>query len=84
MSFFSRKPKGNPAASPVRARFGVSVPQHLDANPAVTRVETDAAQIYYQADFLTPAQCDALIAMIDANRRPSTLLTMMPKASAIG
>ncbi|MDQ1159361.1 prolyl 4-hydroxylase [Sphingomonas sp. SORGH_AS 950] len=78
MSLFSRKPKGNPAASPVRARFGVSVPERLDANPAVQRVVTDTAQIYYQHDFLTPAQCDALIAMIDSNRRPSTLLSDRP------
>ena len=78
MSFFSRKPKGNPATSPVRARFGVTVAQALDANPAVTRVATDTAQIYYQADFLTGDQCDKLMAMIDANRRPSTLLSDRP------
>ena len=42
MSFFQRKPKGHPAASPLRARFAVTVAEHLDANPAVTRVATDA------------------------------------------
>jgi len=78
MSFFQRKPKGHPAASPLRARFAVTVAEHLDANPAVTRVATDTAQIYYYPDFLTPDQCATLMAMIDANRRPSTLLSDRP------
>lgn len=64
-----------PKASPVRAHIGMSVAARLDANPAIRRAKVDAAQIYRYPDFLTPAQCTALIRLIDANRRPSTLLS---------
>lgn len=61
--------------SPVRARAGASASARLEANPAVTKGEIPGLQIYYHLDFLSPAQCDRLIAIIDANRRPSTLLS---------
>ena len=67
-----RKP-GSP--SKVRQLAGLTVAQRLDANPAVTRAEVPAAQVYYHLDFLSAAQCDTLVAMIDAHRRPSTLLS---------
>lgn len=77
MSLFARakKPSGSPAASPVRAQFGTDVAARLDANPAVERAAIDAAQVYYHVDFLDAPTCDRLIAMIDAHRRPSTLLS---------
>jgi prolyl 4-hydroxylase len=71
MSFFSRKPRG----SKVRERAGADVAARLSANPAVTDAGIAAAQIFYHLDFLTPAQCDALIVEIDAGRRPSSLLS---------
>jgi prolyl 4-hydroxylase len=71
--FFARKPK--PAHSPVRRDMGASVAARLDADPDVVRVGAEAAQIYFRLDFLTAGQCDRLIAVIDANRRPSTLLS---------
>ena len=72
MAFLTTKP-----LSPVqqRKRIGEAVTRHLEANPAITRVDTDAAQIYYCRDYLDADQCAALIDVIDANRRPSTLLS---------
>ena len=63
--------------SPVqqRKRIGEAVARHLEANPAIQRVETDAAQIYVCRDYLNAAQCAGLIEVIDAKRRPSTLLS---------
>ena len=64
-------------SSPVqqRKRIGDAVTRHLASNLAMRRVETDAAQIYACPDYLDPAQCQTLIDVIDANRRPSTLLS---------
>ena len=55
--------------------IGLQVSQRLDADPRVVRAVGDAAQIYYITDYLDQAQCDALIAMIEVKRRPSTLLS---------
>ena len=66
------------SASPVRQRAGAAVAGRLAANPAVTRASIDTADIYYHRDFLPAAQCAALIRLIDANRRPSTLLSENP------
>ncbi|SEM77951.1 prolyl 4-hydroxylase [Sphingomonas gellani] len=70
---FSRKQA--PYASKVRGAVGRDVAARLDANPAMQRVELAGAQIYYQLDFLSAERCEALIALVDANRRPSTLLS---------
>lgn len=59
-----------------RRRWGQEVAARLDADPRANRIETDAAQAYWIADFLTPAQCATLIQVIDANRRPSTTLSV--------
>ena len=67
--------KRKPAGSPVLARLGADVAARLAATPGVQRVDMQAAQVFTLLDFLSPAQCTALIAMIDANRRPSTLLS---------
>jgi prolyl 4-hydroxylase len=61
-------------SSPERARTGRQVTARLAANPAIRQAAVDQAQVYYHPDFLSDADCDGLIAMIDANRRPSTLL----------
>ena len=68
------------SASPVRQRAGAAVAGRLAANPAVTRASIDTADIHYHRDFLPAAQCAALIRLIDANRRPSTLLSENPDA----
>ena len=73
MSIFSRF-KATPSSTP-RARTGQAVTDRVEANPAMRRAKVDAAQIYYHPDFLTGAECDRLVRLIDANRRPSTLLS---------
>ena len=77
MSFFGRSKPAPPASmgAPVRAAVGAAVTARLDANSALTRAPIDGAQVYYYPGFLDDATCDRLIAMIDAHRRPSTLLS---------
>jgi len=70
--FFKKKPS---KASPVRAFYCESVGARLEANPAITRARNDAVQLYHHPDFLSAVQCARLRAMIDANRRPSTVLS---------
>ncbi|WP_346344657.1 2OG-Fe(II) oxygenase [Sphingomonas sp. dw_22] len=60
--------------SPKRAQIGRDVVARLEANPNVKRAKVETAQIYTYPDFLSDAECDALIALIDSNPRPSTLL----------
>lgn len=75
MGFLTSKPR-TPAA--LRKSVGDQVTKRLEAHPCMIRAETDAAQIYYQPDYLDAAQCEALIRIIDSNRRPSTLLSSSP------
>lgn len=65
-------PSGGP--SPLRAQIGHDVAARLEANPAVRRAKVATAQMFTYPDFLSDAECDALIARIDASARPSTLL----------
>lgn len=69
---FARKPNG---ANPLRRSIGESVASRLDANPAMTSAGVPNVQAYYQLDFIDPATCARLIGIIDAGRRPSTLLS---------
>ncbi|KQU55907.1 oxygenase [Sphingomonas sp. Leaf339] len=77
MSLFSPRAatRKKPSISPLRQRVGAEVAARLDANPAVERAAIQGAQVYFHPDFLDAATCDRLIAMIDAHRRPSTLLS---------
>ncbi len=63
---------GGPSST--RQLSGLTVAARLDATPGVERLPVEAMRIYRHSDFLDGATCDALIALIDANRRPSTLL----------
>lgn len=60
--------------SPARARIGRDVAARLDANPAVKRARAQTADMFTFEHFLSDAECDALVALIDAAARPSTLL----------
>lgn len=73
LNIFARKPSQG-GGSLNRARLSQKVAARLEANPAVRKAKVDAAQIYYYPGFLSDAECDTLIGLIDANRRPSTLL----------
>lgn len=74
MSIFAKPKPKQGGASMTRARAGQQVTTRLEANPAIRKAKVDAAQIYYYPGFLSDAECDTLIRLIDANRRPSTLL----------
>lgn len=67
------KSPGRPSAH--RAAIGRSVAEKLEGDPRITKVPLDTAQVYYQLDFLSDEECAVLIEMIDAGRRPSTLLS---------
>jgi len=76
MKLFSRKP--NPVAD--RAREARKVTARIEANPGIRRAPPQGAQIYLFQNYLTPEECDMLIAMIDNDRRPSTLLAQTSDA----
>lgn len=78
MAFFksrSKAPASPGLPSALRATVGREVAARLDADPRFERLQVPAMQAYAARDYLSADQCAALIAMIDANRRPSTLLT---------
>lgn len=72
MALFRRKAQG---ASPARAQISRDVTARVMANPAVHRARVEKADIYHCPDFLDARECRALIDLIDAGRRPSTLLS---------
>lgn len=61
--------------SQLRRLIGERVKARLDADPRMERLPSDLAVAYRCRDYLDASRCAQLIAMIDANRRPSTLLT---------
>jgi prolyl 4-hydroxylase len=46
---------------------------HILRHPGVQRVPSAKVAMFVVRDFLDPADCAALVALIDANRRPSTI-----------
>ncbi len=75
--FFRKKAA---APSPARRDTGRAVATRLAANPQVTAAEVSGVELFYHLDFLDASQCDTLIAMIDADRRPSSLLSDRPES----
>jgi prolyl 4-hydroxylase len=71
VNLFSSKSGSNLSS---RVRYGRDVASRLDANPFVKRAPIQNAQIYYFPNYLSQAECDTLMRLIDQNRRPSTLL----------
>lgn len=63
------------APSRLRADIGARVAATLAGNPAVTAVPVPGVQLFYCQDFIDEARCAQLRAIIDADRRPSTLLS---------
>jgi prolyl 4-hydroxylase len=55
------------------ARTGKIVRQRLAADPGVSRFPVEQAEIFAARDFLSPAECSELIAMIDRVARPSSV-----------
>jgi len=64
---------GPPADQAALARLGASVRARLDADPAAYRVPTDRAEIWALSQFLSPAECDRTMTMIDRVARPSSI-----------
>jgi len=62
--------------SPNRARIGREVVAKLENNPHIRRAKVENAQMFTYPDFLSEAECDMLVALIEAAARPSTLLAM--------
>ncbi|MEM6475862.1 MAG: 2OG-Fe(II) oxygenase [Pseudomonadota bacterium] len=54
-------------------RVGEIVRNRLNSDPGIYRFDTDQAEMYALADFLTKAECERLCMMIDLVARPSTL-----------
>lgn len=63
-------------ADPAPDPAGVAA--RLDRTPGVQVVAGQGLDLYVRQGFLTPSECSGLIAMIDVDRRPSTLLAMTP------
>ncbi len=76
IKLFRKKPV---TSSATRAQFGVQVGAQLAANPAVQQIAIQGVQAFYHDNFLDAGQCKRLIALIDSNRRPSTLLSDRPE-----
>ena len=64
---------GHPSAH--RAAMGTSVAARLDADPRAVKLPSDHAAAWKLPNYLDGATCKRLVAMIDAHRRPSTLLS---------
>lgn len=47
--------------------------ERLLAHPSMQKVPTPRAEVFQVRDFLEPSHCEQLIALIDQNRRPSTI-----------
>ncbi|HWK36294.1 2OG-Fe(II) oxygenase [Sphingomonas sp.] len=71
MNVVEKKP-GSTSRS--RARLGSEVSARLSATPNVKRAKIDTADVFYLMNFVTDEECETLIRVIDAGRRPSTLL----------
>ncbi len=54
-------------------RAGDVVRKRLLADPKAYKVPSDKAELFAVGDFLSPAECDAMIKMIDVVARPSSL-----------
>src|SRR5688572_7020033 len=61
-----------------RIETGRSVRARLAAAPGAQRVPVEAVDLFIFRDFLDTAECAALVALIDADRKPSRLFADNP------
>lgn len=66
-------PCPNPDQAAMRA-LGEKVRERLAADPLVERLPGDHAELWAVADFVTPAECQRLIEMVDRTAVPSRIL----------
>lgn len=69
-SFAEVDPHNNPARLAI---VGAHVAARMVANPRVQQIDVADAQVYVYPDFLSPEECEGLIALIDSVAIPSTL-----------
>lgn len=55
------------------ARVGAAVRARLATDPSVYRVPVESAEIFAVQEFLSPAECEHIMQMIDAVAKPSSL-----------
>ena len=55
------------------ARCGQRVRARLAGDPAAYRLPTDRAEIFAFGEFLSPAECERMIALVDATAKPSAV-----------
>lgn len=65
------KPDLTSAERAVLADIGNRVRARLDADPSVHRIEVEKVELYAVSGFLSPAECQHLIGLIDAVAQPS-------------
>jgi prolyl 4-hydroxylase len=53
------------------AKIGRVVRERLASHPALYRIPVEQAEIFALGDFMSPAECDAMVALIDGNAKPS-------------
>lgn len=68
-------PDDGDVASPARAEISRRVSQTLDADPLCARLADERLAIWGKHEFLTAAECDRMVAMIDADCVPSVLFS---------
>lgn len=64
-----------------KVAIGAYVRDRLAAMPGMFKIPAPSLDIFALRDFLSGAECDALIGMIDAGRQPSTVLAENPDPS---
>lgn len=52
-------------------KLGAQVRERLAANPAVYKVPSEEVELFAVGDFMTPAECEKMIELIDATAKPS-------------
>ncbi len=62
------------------ATLGAAVRDRLAGDPSVYKVPVESAEIYAIRDFLSAAECDHLIGLIDAVAQPSQVFDVAPSA----
>ncbi|MCE7798806.1 2OG-Fe(II) oxygenase [Sphingobium sufflavum] len=70
-----RHPDDADTASAARAAIGARIAEKLRRNPMVSTIANDRMEIFVRHGFLTPAECAAMMAQIDAGSIPSKLFS---------
>lgn len=61
--------------SSARAAVGEAVRRRLTRNPMVSRIATEKAEMFLRHGLLSPQECAGMVALIDADSKPSKLFS---------